>query len=615
MKIYPDVNSFIGGLLTPKLEGKVDYAKYGVGCRILENFIVTPTGGIYKRPGTHFVAKAKTNNVRLIPFDFNGTESQSYVLEIGSGYIRFFSRQGQVVNASNQPLELLIPQLTDMDLTRLNYTQSADVIYFAHPYMQPWRLERLSATSWAYQPMTFLQGTGAESLPFSATNYPSKVRIYEDRLVYAATPRQPLNIWMSRLANYDDFRLNTNLQNSDRTMEPLPEDSIWLRVTGSRVNPIMWLLDMEQLVVGTNASEIRVQGRDIDSPLTPQTTGHKRQSSYGSNYVQAIMLGSSAMFVSRSGNDVYTLDYQDFGYRFKSAPLNLLAPEATKPGVVEMHSMGEPEPIAWCILADGTFSGCTYIRDQQIFAWHRHSTQGKVRSGAIVPYAKGDQLWLAVERGNETFIEFMEHPFDYTADNAVDSVFMDSLLMGTVSQEGRILGLSYLAGQDVQVISNGSYLGLLPVDSQGAVYDSKIELGAKVVAGLQYVAEVQPMRPNYGIPSKARGGGGAGQSVHFKKRVVDVVLRVLGSIKGEVRAEYEQPVPGLSPGEFGQWQELIAFPHGTIGSIPPPCRTETITVPVSGNSSRDGLVRVRQADPFPMFITAIAYGIDQPQGA
>ena len=85
-KIYPTIHSFTGGLLSPKLEGRVDFAKYNVGCRVLENFIVTPTGGIYKRPGTRFVGKAKQRNVRLIPFDFNGTERQSYVLEVGDGY-------------------------------------------------------------------------------------------------------------------------------------------------------------------------------------------------------------------------------------------------------------------------------------------------------------------------------------------------------------------------------------------------------------------------------------------------------------------------------------------------------------------------------------------------
>ena len=110
-KVRPAVLSFIGGLISPRLEGRVDLAKYGVGCRELVNAVVTPTGGVYKRPGTRFVARAKGRGVRLVPFDFNGTESQSYVLEVGSGYIRFFSRGGQVAGADGAPLELAVPAL------------------------------------------------------------------------------------------------------------------------------------------------------------------------------------------------------------------------------------------------------------------------------------------------------------------------------------------------------------------------------------------------------------------------------------------------------------------------------------------------------------------------
>lgn len=599
-KIFPDVHSFVGGLLTAELEGRVDYSKYGVGCRVLENFIVTPTGGIYKRPGLRFVAKAKTKNVRLVPFDFNGTESQSYVLEIGSGYIRFFTRGGQLIDGNDDPIELTVSQLEGVDLSKLRYVQSADCIYFAHPKMQPWRLERLSATSWAYQGMSFIQNE-SEPLPWGTDNYPSLVRIYEDRLIYASTPQQPLNVWMSKLADFTSMDINTN---SDQTKEPLAEDAIFLRINGSRVNPIKWLLDMEQLVVGTNASEIRIQGADMDAPLTPSTAGHKRQSSYGSNDVQAILLGNSAMFVSRTGTNVYTLDYQDFGYRFKSAPLNLLCPEATTPAVVEMHSMQEPEPIAWCILEDGTWSGCTYIRDQSIFAWHKHRTDGKVKSGAIIPYLHGDQFWMAVERGDEVFIEYMETPFDIYSDDATYSVFVDSMLTGTTAQAGTVNGLEHLAGRTVQLVQDGSYLGEVRVQDGGFISDSRVKADSYVVAGLGYTAEVQPMRLNYPLQN--------GQGVNFKKRIVSVSLRVLGSVKGSVRAEYEQPVPALNrPGEFGEWQDIIAFPDGAIGGNPPPCLTKTIEVPLSGNSSYDGLIRVKQELPFPLYLTAISYGVEQ----
>lgn len=591
-RVYPEIHAFVGGILSRRMDGRFDFAKYGVGCRVLDNMIVTPTGGAYKRPGLRFVAEAKQpGGIRLIPFDFNGTESQSYVIELGNGYARFYTRGGRLMNG-DEPFELSVPLIEGIDLTLLNYVQSADVVYFAHPHMQPWRLERHGSLAWVYQPLSFLTDKNWP-LPFAAGNWPSRVRIYEDRLWFAATPKQPLNLWGSRTADFLDFRINTA---SDSTDPPLATDAIFLRLNGSRVNPIMWMLDMEQLVVGTNASEIRVMGSEVDAPLTPETAGHKRQSSYGSNSVQAILLSESAIFVSRTGNMVYTLDYQEFGYRFTADQLNITAPEVVEPGVVELHGTAEPEPIVWCLLANGELAGCTYIKSQNIYAWHRHRTDGKILSAAVIPYLEGDQLWVVVQRENGTFIEYLETPFDPFSEDATYTVLMDSLLSGTAENDGIIYGMPHLAGQTVQVVANGSYLGEFTVAEDGSVTSEKIRANMYVAAGLPYTAMLQPMRPNYALQT--------GQAVSTRKRVVGVQLRVLGSIMGEVRAEYDGE-------EFGEWQEIISFPHGAIGGQPPQCRSETMRVSLAGNTGFDGLVSVRQRAPFPLYCISLTYVIDQ----
>lgn len=60
-----------------------------MGAEKLENIMVKPTGMAYKRPGTEFVDDANsTSNVRLIPFEYSVDDS--YVLEMGNGYIGFF---------------------------------------------------------------------------------------------------------------------------------------------------------------------------------------------------------------------------------------------------------------------------------------------------------------------------------------------------------------------------------------------------------------------------------------------------------------------------------------------------------------------------------------------
>ena len=82
------------------MEGRTDFAKYFNGATNIENFVVLPHGPVTRRPGTYFVSEIKTsaNNTRLIPFTFS-TE-QTYVLEFGNNYIRFFKDSGQIVESN-----------------------------------------------------------------------------------------------------------------------------------------------------------------------------------------------------------------------------------------------------------------------------------------------------------------------------------------------------------------------------------------------------------------------------------------------------------------------------------------------------------------------------------
>lgn len=77
--------SFAAGELAPSMYGRVDLAKYHVGAALLRNYFVDYRGGASSRPGTQFVGQCKdsTTQNRLIPFQFNTT--QTYALVFGGG--------------------------------------------------------------------------------------------------------------------------------------------------------------------------------------------------------------------------------------------------------------------------------------------------------------------------------------------------------------------------------------------------------------------------------------------------------------------------------------------------------------------------------------------------
>ena len=147
--------SFADGQISPKLKGFVDTESYKSSVQDLQNMVVMPQGSITRRPGTRYVASTKLNGqVRLIPFNFG--QDQAYVLEFGNQYVRFF-KNSAVLEDSGSAYEISSPYSTS-DLANLSFTQSADILFIAHPSYQPRQLIRSGDTSWAFEYFNTLDG-------------------------------------------------------------------------------------------------------------------------------------------------------------------------------------------------------------------------------------------------------------------------------------------------------------------------------------------------------------------------------------------------------------------------------------------------------------------------
>ncbi len=106
MTILPQ-SSFNSGEVTPLTFGRVDLAKYRSALETCRNMVVTPHGGVTRRPGTEYIATTKNGSekVRLIPFIFNTV--QAYILEAGPNYMRVYRDGGQVQTVDTETKLLL----------------------------------------------------------------------------------------------------------------------------------------------------------------------------------------------------------------------------------------------------------------------------------------------------------------------------------------------------------------------------------------------------------------------------------------------------------------------------------------------------------------------------
>jgi hypothetical protein len=171
-RVHPFQTNFTAGELTPKLAGQVDFKKYNNGVEIMENMTVFPQGGASRRYGTRFVKEVKDSSkvTRLIPFEFN--IEQSYVLEFGDQYIRFYKDNGQITSGGSA-YEIATP-FTESMLYEIQFTQSADVMYIVHETLKPRKLSRTGHTSWTLTEVEFQNGpyldANESSITFTSSN-------------------------------------------------------------------------------------------------------------------------------------------------------------------------------------------------------------------------------------------------------------------------------------------------------------------------------------------------------------------------------------------------------------------------------------------------------------
>jgi len=150
------LSTFNAGEWSPELYGRIDLDKYRNACRRIENFVLLAQGPATRRPGTQYVAGTKDDGiVRLIPFEFS-TE-QAYVIEAGAGYFRFYMNGGRIETAPATPYEIVTPYGVG-DLPGLKWAQSADVLYLVHPQFPPYKLARSGHTNWSLNPIDFVDG-------------------------------------------------------------------------------------------------------------------------------------------------------------------------------------------------------------------------------------------------------------------------------------------------------------------------------------------------------------------------------------------------------------------------------------------------------------------------
>jgi len=249
--------------------------------------------------------------------------------------------------------------------------------------------------------------------------YPSCVRFFDNRLVFACTANEPLTEWMSKPGDYYNHGTTVPSQDSDAISAPLISQS---------VNAIHSLVAMQDLLTFTSASEWKVNSGAAGGALTPTSIDAKPQSHWGSNNLDPLIIGIRVLFCQTMGSVIQDLSFQYLTSSWSGDDLTVLARHYFEGHqVVSWAYQQNPQSIIWAVLDNGTLLGLTYKKEHDIWAWHKHNTQGFFEWVNVIPGDGYDEVWCGVRRlVNGTTIKTVERLAERmpTTDPA-DQVFVD----------------------------------------------------------------------------------------------------------------------------------------------------------------------------------------------
>lgn len=242
--------------------------------------------------------------------------------------------------------------------------------------------------------------------------YPGAVGFYAQRLGFAGTESEPNVSWFSSIGEYENFNLPRTIGDAD---------PITFGIVGRTDVDVRHILDLGRLIELTTEAEMSCD--QPDQPFTPTTVATKAQSYNGSSYRRPLYVDNSAIYVQERGPVVRDLAYEFNSNGYRGNELSIFSSHLVEGfDLVDWTYQKTPNSIIWIVRDDGVMVGFTYVKEQNVIAWHRHDFPGGLAKAVCsIPDTTENELYVVVER-------------------TIDGVarrFLEKLSIRTVSEEER----------------------------------------------------------------------------------------------------------------------------------------------------------------------------------
>lgn len=273
--------------------------------------------------------------------------------------------------------------------------------------------------------------------------YPACGTIHQSRIFAANTTHQPTGIWAGK---------SFKRIGDDRAMYPSTDDDDALsrEIDLEDCHAIKWLASLWVLLAGSDGNLMKVMGPSEYQPITPTDLNVMAQSGVGASSVQPVRIAGNIVYLGRDSKHVFEMTYSDDTKVYNPEDLTQFAEHIAGTGVVDWAFQQQPYPILWAVTSDGNLIGLTRNKQEELLAWHPHSTDGSFESVAVIPQSSYDEVWVIVNRTvSGSTVRCVERMKPFALESSQrDHVFVDSSYTWDGGAAVTVTGVSVSATND-----------------------------------------------------------------------------------------------------------------------------------------------------------------------
>lgn len=243
--------------------------------------------------------------------------------------------------------------------------------------------------------IAFTGGTGATgTLTVGAQigTYPGLVSYFQQRRVYGGSLNSPNTFWMSKPGSYKNF---------DTSIPVVDNDAITGTPWSLQVNGIQHMVPMPSgLIVLTGSGAWQLTGGTQEAAITPSNIAAAPQAYNGiSPIVPPIPINFDILFVQSKGSIVRDLSYNFFTSIYTGTDMTVLSNHLFNNHTISQWAWAEePYKLVWAVRDDGILLSFTFLKEQDVYGWTRHDTNGLFVGVCSVTEPPVDAVYVIVKR-------------------------------------------------------------------------------------------------------------------------------------------------------------------------------------------------------------------------